>query len=312
MIDRKTAIRHLDPTHRPDDRLEALQQTRNLKMTRSAHAYVRGSTVKFYAWLEASKGKLPEGPSVWICGDCHVGNLGPLGDAKGRVSVQIRDLDQTVVGNPAHDLVRLGLSLASAARGSELSGIVTAKIIEAVMVGYENGIGGDFSRTIDRNRRPDDVQSLLERSVKRRWRHLAVERLKDAEPTIPLGKSFWTLRKAEAAALRTLLASEAVHAMVAGLQGRDAGAAVEMVDAAYWKKGCSSLGRPRRLLEEGMQLPWPSALRRHRAGGGRRRFDLLFGGRESGDDRGRAASRVRRHAPGQRHARPRRRSGPFA
>lgn len=245
MIDRKTAIRHLDPTHRPDDRLEALQQTRNLKMTRSAHAYVRGSTVKFYAWLEASKGKLPEGPSVWICGDCHVGNLGPLGDAKGRVSVQIRDLDQTVVGNPAHDLVRLGLSLASAARGSELSGIVTAKIIEAVMVGYENGIGGDFSRTIDRNRRPDDVQSLLERSVKRRWRHLAVERLKDAEPTIPLGKSFWTLRKAEAAALRTLLASEAVHAMVAGLQGRDAGAAVEMVDAAYWKKGCSSLGRPR-------------------------------------------------------------------
>jgi tetratricopeptide (TPR) repeat protein len=23
-------------------------------------------------------GHLPEGPPVWICGDCHVGNLGPL------------------------------------------------------------------------------------------------------------------------------------------------------------------------------------------------------------------------------------------
>jgi uncharacterized protein (DUF2252 family) len=26
--------------------------------------------------------------------------------------IQIRDLDQTVIGNPAHDLIRLGLSLA--------------------------------------------------------------------------------------------------------------------------------------------------------------------------------------------------------
>ena len=70
-------------------------------MAQSAHAYVRGNTVKFYEWLESSnRTKLPEGPPVWICGDCHVGNLGPLADTKGRVSVQIRDLDQTVIGNP--------------------------------------------------------------------------------------------------------------------------------------------------------------------------------------------------------------------
>src|SRR5215831_2160924 len=48
--------------------------------------------------------KLPAGPSVWICGDCHLGNLGPLADADGHVDVQIRDLDQTVIGNPVHDL----------------------------------------------------------------------------------------------------------------------------------------------------------------------------------------------------------------
>jgi uncharacterized protein (DUF2252 family) len=59
-----------------------LSQTRNLKMARSAHAYVRGSTVKFYEWLEDSAGKVPSGPPIWICGDCHVGNLGPLADAK--------------------------------------------------------------------------------------------------------------------------------------------------------------------------------------------------------------------------------------
>ena len=92
---------------KPDDRERILTQTRNLKMAQSAHAYVRGSTAKFYEWLESSRrSKLPEGPPVWICGDCHVGNLGPLADTKGHVLVQIRDLDQTVIGNPAHDLVR--------------------------------------------------------------------------------------------------------------------------------------------------------------------------------------------------------------
>jgi uncharacterized protein (DUF2252 family) len=122
---------------KPGDRERILTDTRNLKMARSAHAYVRGSTVRFYEWLESSRRvKLPEGPPVWICGDCHVGNLGPLADTKGRVLVQIRDLDQTVIGNPAHDLVRLGLSLASAARGSDLPGVTTARILEELIAGY--------------------------------------------------------------------------------------------------------------------------------------------------------------------------------
>lgn len=94
-----------------EQRAARLAQTRNLKMARSVHAYVRGSTVKFYEWLEASASKVPEGPPVWICGDCLVGNLGPLADAKGWVTIRIRDLDQTVIGNPAHDIIRLGLSL---------------------------------------------------------------------------------------------------------------------------------------------------------------------------------------------------------
>ena len=123
---------------KPDDRQRILTETRNLKMAQSAHAYVRGSTVRFYDWLESSsRGKLPEGPPVWICGDCHVGNLGPLADTKGHVLVQIRNLDQTVIGNSAHDLVRLGLSLASAARGSDLPGVTTARILEEVVAGYQ-------------------------------------------------------------------------------------------------------------------------------------------------------------------------------
>ncbi len=63
----------------PKDRAPALRALRNLKMARSAHAFVRGSTQKFYEWLETDEGlKVPQGPAVWICGDCHIGNLGPI------------------------------------------------------------------------------------------------------------------------------------------------------------------------------------------------------------------------------------------
>src|SRR5580658_10430214 len=127
----------------PGQRTKVLVRTRNLKMARSAQAYVRGSTTKFYEWLETRGGTLPAGPAVWICGDCHLGNLGPLADANGHVDVQIRDLDQTVIGNPAHDLIRLGLSLASAARGSDLPGVTTARILEQLTVGYETALGGE-------------------------------------------------------------------------------------------------------------------------------------------------------------------------
>src|ERR1700733_5633586 len=187
---------------KPSDRERILIQTRNLKMAGSAHAYVRGSTVSFYEWLESSRRvKLPEGPPVWICGDCHVGNLGPLADTKGRVLVQIRDLDQTVIGNPAHDLVRLGLSLASAARGSDLPGVTTARVLEKLVAGYQAALAGNFSADKDKSHRPKAVQALLAQSTRRRWRHLAEERLDTVKPTIPLGKRFWVLIPEEREAL---------------------------------------------------------------------------------------------------------------
>ena len=110
---------------------------RNRKMAVSAHAYVRGSTTRVLRMLEASgRPDLPEGPPVWICGDCHVGNLGPVASTDGKLAIQVRDLDQTVIGNPAHDLIRLGLSLAMAARGSDLPGITTAQMVERMVFGY--------------------------------------------------------------------------------------------------------------------------------------------------------------------------------
>jgi uncharacterized protein (DUF2252 family) len=239
-----TAIRSAKTSKapRPSERGPILTRTRNLKMARSAHAYVRGSTVRFYEWLEASGGKLPKGPPIWICGDCHLGNMGPLADAKGRVDIQIRDLDQTVIGNPAHDLIRLGLSLASAARGSDLPGVITARMLEGLVEGYEAALAEDFEA---KSRHPPMIGAVLGEAAKRTWKHLAAERLNGVKPEIPIGKRFWPVNRTERRALEELCLSQPIRDLVTGLKSRDRNAEIRLLDAAYWMKGCSSLGRMR-------------------------------------------------------------------
>ena len=215
-------------------------------MARSSHAYVRGNTLKFYEWLDSAEGlKLPHGPPIWICGDCHMGNLGPIANAKGEVDIQIRDLDQTVIGNPAHDLIRLGLSLASAARGSDLPGIVTVQMMEHLVEGYEQAFEDADKAVKSKIERPESIQMALKHALSRKWKHLAKERIKDTDPTIPLGKRFWPLSKEERKEMKALFAEEKVRRLVTGLRQRDDDSAITVLDAAFWVKGCSSLGRLR-------------------------------------------------------------------
>jgi uncharacterized protein (DUF2252 family) len=237
-------------------RQERLLLRQRLKMASSAHAYVRGSTAKFYEWLESgSASALPEGPAVWICGDCHVGNLGPVAHADGRVEVQIRDLDQSVIGNPAHDLVRLALSLAMAARGADLPGVTTAVMIEQVVAGYERALTSPGRR--DPARLPPSVHFVMRQAVRRSWKHLMRERLEDVTPTIPLGSRFWPLSRKEARAASEMMAKPELQALFASSEG----SVTELLDAAYWMKGCSSLGKLRLALLVGVQDGERRALR---------------------------------------------------
>lgn len=212
------------------------------KMARSAHAYVRGNTAKFYEWLEASPAaaRVPQGPAIWICGDCHLGNLGPLANGEGHVEVQIRDLDQAVIGNPAHDLIRLGLSLATAARGSDLPGVTTARMVEAMVEGYAAAMRDPVEG--DGGPEPEAVRSVRRKALGRRWRHLAKERLDAIEPTIPLGRKFWALDPEERAGLKAVFDDPAIADRILAFEGKHGGRTIRMVDAAYWMKGCSSLG----------------------------------------------------------------------
>ena len=224
------------------ERRAILDANRQLKMARSAHAYVRGNTAKFYEWLDASPvaARVPQGPAVWICGDCHLGNLGPLANGDGRVEIQIRDLDQAVIGNPAHDLIRLGLSLATAARGSDLPGVATARMIEEMVDGYAAAMADPISG--DAGPEPDVVRSVRRKALSRRWQHLAKERLEAIEPKLPLGRKFWALDEDERAGLRAVFDDPEAAKLILALDGKDAARTIRMVDAAYWMKGCSSLG----------------------------------------------------------------------
>ncbi|KWR88480.1 hypothetical protein RM96_19820 [Cupriavidus sp. IDO] len=213
-------------------------------MAKSAHAYVRGSSDKFYEWLASVKpSSLPEGPPIWICGDCHLGNLGPVGDASGQVAIQIRDMDQTVIGNPAHDLIRLGVSLATAARGSDLPGVVTAQMTAALISGYLDALARDTSSELPS--KPVAVRTAMKTATRRTWKQLARDRIKNPKPNILLGKRFWPLRREESKAIERICENEALLDLVTCLYSGRTPESVKLLDAAFWVKGCSSMGRLR-------------------------------------------------------------------
>ncbi|HEY0191506.1 MAG TPA: DUF2252 family protein [Kofleriaceae bacterium] len=224
------------------DRQQQLHKLRMLKMARSAHAYVRGSTEQFYAWIASAGGmQLPAGPPVWICGDCHVGNLGPIGRAKGPTVIEIRDLDQATIGNPAFDLVRLGLSLAMASRSSLLPGVTTARMTELLVAGYERAFEGEIP-----SERPDalpaPIKLVMKRAIQRTSDLLLGERLGRRTRGFKLGRRFWPLTDDERAEVERQISTEAIRRLVTKLEDRADDGKLTLVDAAYWVKGCSSLG----------------------------------------------------------------------
>jgi uncharacterized protein (DUF2252 family) len=121
-----------------------------------------------------------------------------------------------------------------------------AHLLEAGLIaGYQSALADDFEDASDRSHRPKRIQRILSQSVRRRWRHLAQERIEGVQPRIPLGKRFWALTNEERAGIKSLFAEESARRMLTHLKGRDDKDPVKLVDAAYWVKGCSSLGRLR-------------------------------------------------------------------
>ena len=232
-------------TVRPRRDASVLEHRRLCKIASSPHAYVRGTTARFYDLIaRMPAGTLPEGPPIWICGDAHLGNLGAVADADKRIGIAIRDLDQTVVANPAFDLVRLALSLVTAALNATLPGIVTARMMDAMAIGYAEGTADPEGAERDLAE-SEIVATTKRRALGRRWRHLSRERLKGRTDRLPRGRRFFDLEPDERDSLTALIRDPAVHRLVLALGGGATEAEIRLLDAAYWIKGCSSLGRLR-------------------------------------------------------------------
>jgi uncharacterized protein (DUF2252 family) len=140
-------------------------------------------------------------------------------------------------------MVRLGLSLAMAARGSDLPGITTASILEEMVRGYVKGLISPGRQEI--MEKSAAIEKAMKEAMRRRWRHLATERIEDVKPHLPLGKRFWALSRQERSSIDELFAIEQTTDLITCLKGRAENAKVKVLDAAYWVKGCSSLGRLR-------------------------------------------------------------------
>ena len=265
----RVGMKSANGSPRPADRPALLLERQRLKMARSAHAYVRGNTIKFYEWLDRAAARAPQGPPIWICGDCHVGNIGPVADADGDVDIQIRDLDQTVIGNPAarSDPARSVARHGGARLG--LPGVTTAQMMEQ-MVGATMQAFSERARHAKRESRKRSDRSGRD-ARRRALEGAAEERIEDTKPAIPIGKRFWPLTREEQARSTSSSQTEAARRLATSCGAAQDGAEIEVLDAAYWVKGCSSLGRLRfavllgvgeRRTSDGRPLP-----HRHQGGG---------------------------------------------
>ncbi len=112
------------------------------------------------------------------------------------------------------------------------------------MDGYERALIAP-ARTANAVVKPECVRVVMRQAMNRTWKHLAKERLRDLKPNIPRGERFWPLSRDEVQGVKQLFEREGVRQLVASVKARNNDAEIELLDAAYWMKGCSSLGKLR-------------------------------------------------------------------
>jgi uncharacterized protein (DUF2252 family) len=113
-----------------------------------------------------------------------------------------------------------------------------------MMDGYEKSFEPDFHEESDLER-PASIHVVAKKAAAASWKTLAKERIEDTRPTIPLGRKFWPISKDEERDIEKLFGDDEMHKLATMLKSRDDDARVKLLDAAYWMKGCSSLGRLR-------------------------------------------------------------------
>lgn len=231
---------------RPEERKARLAALRHRKMSLSAHAFVRGNARLFYDVVaERLARRLPSGPRIWISADCHGENIGAVADVRGRAQLEMNDFDESTIGQPILDVVRLALSLAMAARASGLGGLDIARLLEGLTAGYVAELDARRTGAQAAVAAPPRFRKLLKRASDQTRTALFDHRV----PRGPSGvrafahsARYWPLTAAERDALFGLVELKNVRHLITTLLGVAAETPVDAVDAAFRIAGTASLG----------------------------------------------------------------------
>jgi uncharacterized protein (DUF2252 family) len=118
-------------------------------------------------------------------------------------------------------------------------------MLEQMIEGYEEALSNPAIDYRDFDHVAKPVEPILNKALRRKWRNLAEERIENVKPTIPKGKRSWALSDEEKTEIGRRFQTSEARNLVTCLRYREAQDEVEVLDAAYWVKGCSSLGRLR-------------------------------------------------------------------
>jgi uncharacterized protein (DUF2252 family) len=223
------------------ERASALAALRAKKVADAAHAFVRANAGFFYDHV--SPRSLPTGPRIYICADCHSENIGAIAGDDEVPAIELNDFDESAIGEPAYDVLRLALALSFAGRTSGLGGIDTVHMVDAMLDGY----GASLARRSERlpvREIPERFRRLIHRASTQTHTALLdrrVPRGPRGERAFLLGERYWPLSPKERAQIETLVLSKRVRKLVASFAGTDP-EHVTMVDAAFRVAGTGSLG----------------------------------------------------------------------
>lgn len=237
-----------DEVPSPKQRAEHLAALKAWKMALDAHAFVRASAGLFYRSLaDGLDETIPGADPIWISGDCHGENLGAVGNAHGTANLDLNDLDETVVGWAAHDLVRLALDMTVAARSyEELRGVETVAIVAAVLEGYCDALSRcSPGKPVALVEAPPQLRKLIRRTAEQTRTDLLdrrVPRGEDGKRRFAFGPRYFPLADHERAAIDALIAKDEMRTLVASLTDEAADVQVEVLDAAFRVAGTGSLG----------------------------------------------------------------------
>ncbi|MGH6820020.1 MAG: DUF2252 family protein, partial [Methylocella sp.] len=228
-------VAHLQVLHAGRDPVRLAMKYR--AMRRSFGDFIRGTCSLFY--LRAGDVEMPPSPSIWICGDVHLGNFGIYEAEDSRLRFDLNDFDEAGIAPCLLDLLRFLAALRAASADADDGRAMAKHAVAAYAAGLMKGTDAAFDEAAGESILPK-LFALAHKRDRGRWLDERTERAAggrhfklDGEKTLP----------------STLDERAALFSLAERLgQEFDAPSFFNPIDAARRISGVGSLGLPRFLL----------------------------------------------------------------